>query len=250
MSRSKGWGKAQREQLEHLGEGWGEDGGCHLLALPAPMDRSRKRVGTQVSSNYNPPQKQSVLCRESRRQRLGGSAQVTHRQASSSDCEGRRGLAAETLRLQRSKGLFAILSSRIPLPGLHREAAGIFALRYLGTPLGLVVGAWRGTAVGCLERCQGGCNPPTLSSLAFPDPPRLAGLQRSTVFVSASPRVLRAQDLSQASFWQTCLSGCYIASGQGLVSVVLVPVYTALAAFGTGEECHFIPGLPRELITV
>lgn len=139
-----------------------------------------------MSSNYNPPQKQTVLCRESRRQRLGGSAQVTHRQASSSDCEGRRGLAAEMLRLQRSKGLFAVLSSRIPLPGLHREAAGIFALRYLGIPLGLVVGAWRGAAVGCLERCQVGCNPPTPSSLAFPDPPRLAAIHDVCIGLSPS----------------------------------------------------------------
>lgn len=211
------------------------------------MGRSRKRASTQVSSNYNPPQKQSVLCRESRRQRLGGVPKSPTGRPAPRIVRTGEALQQKHSGCRGAKGLFAVLSSRIPPRGLHREAAGVFALHYLGTPLGLVVGAWRGAAVRCLERCQVAATPPTRAARLSQIHP---GLQRSVVFVSASPRVLRAQDLSQASFWQTCLSGCYIASGQGLVSVVLVPVYTALAAFGTEEECHFIPGLPRELITV
>lgn len=44
--------------------------------------------------------------------------------------------------------------------------------------------------------------------------------------------------------------GVNIAAGQGSVSVVLVPGYTALAALGTRQEWHFIPSVPQELITV
>lgn len=70
-------------------------------------------------------------------------------------------------------------------------------------------------------------------TMGYLGPPCLAAICLSQVFGSACPAVLRAQSLSLASFWQTCLSGCYVAPGQGLVSVVLVPVYTTLAAFGT-----------------
>lgn len=100
-----------------------------------------------------------------------------------------------------------------------------------------------GEALGC---CQEGCT--STEQPGFPGSTLSCSyLQLRSVWISLS-RVL--QSLSPASFWQTCLSGCYIAAGQGLVSVVLVPGYTTLAALGTWEECHFTSILPQELITV
>lgn len=105
------------------------------------------------------------------------------------------------------------------------------------------VGLAVGEALGC---CQEGWS--STEQPGFPGSTLSCSyLQLGSVWISLS-RVLRS--LSPASFWQTCLSGCYIAAGQGLVSVVLVPGYTTLAALGTGEECHFMPSLPQELITV
>lgn len=49
------------------------------------------------------------------------------------------------------------------------------------------------------------------SSLGFLETPCLAAICSSGGFGSASPRALRAQSRSPGSFWQTCLSGCYIA---------------------------------------
>lgn len=248
MSRSKGWGKAQREQLEHLGEGWGEDGGCHLLALPAPMDRSRKGLALRCLLAITILLKNNLFCVEKAGGRgLGGVPKsptgrpapqiVRAGEALQQKCSGCRG-ARDFLPFFQAG--FPCLASTERLPASLLCVTWEFLLGWWwGHGGGQLWGAWSAARWGATP-------PPRAAWLSQIHP----GLQRSTMFVSASPRVLRAQDLSQASFWQTCLSGCYIASGQGLVSVVLVPVYTALAAFGTGEECHFIPGLPRELITV
>lgn len=105
--------------------------------------------------------------------------------------------------------------------------------------------AWcgEGGCGGCTGLLPGGLEQPGFPGYTL----SCSYLQLWSVWISLS-RVL--QSLSPASFWQTCLSGCYIAGGQGLVSVVLVPGYTTLAALGTWEECHFIPSLPQELITV
>lgn len=151
------------------------------------------------------------------------------------------GFAAKPLSgCRRAKGLFLLLLSRIPLSSLH-ETAGAFALHRLGSLLGLAAGTWE-TATGCHGELPGGMQPPVLPSSCLSQ--THPSSQLSAVLVSASSWALQAQHLNPASFWQTCLSGCYIAPGQGLVSVVLEPVYTALAAFGTWEECHFIPKSP------
>lgn len=53
---SKGHGKAKGEQLEHVREGWVENGG-HLLALPAPIGRSRQGSSAQTSRDHDSSQK-------------------------------------------------------------------------------------------------------------------------------------------------------------------------------------------------
>lgn len=146
-----------------------------------------------------------------------------------------------TLRMQKSKGTFSSSSKQDSPVQPPWETAGAFALHRLGSLLGLAAGTWE-TATGCHGELPGGMQPPVLPSSCLSQ--THPSSQLSAVLVSASSWALQAQHLNPASFWQTCLSGCYIAPGQGLVSVVLEPVYTALAAFGTWEERHFIPKSP------